>query len=330
MKKSCVIYDSDEQYGKRLMSAFSHRKSLPFGIQLFTREEELSAYLDKNMPELMVVSESCCNYEWEKKHEGRVLILTEEEGNVSKVAKDNFQEVQSIYKYQSTDTILREVIRYSGQQKEENCNIELIGVFSPAQEPLKTSFALSLAKILSESQKTLYVNLEEFSGLEEVLPECEGQNFSDAMYYFRQAEGKITEQMKAVISTSAGVDYIPPVQYVQDLSILETTQIADFISSLAQECGYKKVILEISSAVREQWKLILKCSKVYMPVKEDYLSQKKIMGFEKYLLLSGMEYLWNQIEKISLPQKIGSMKKEYLSSKEGEEMDGFVRNLLAG
>lgn len=330
MKKICVIYDSDEQYGKRLMSTFSHKKSLPFGIQLFTREEELSAYLDKNIPDLMVVSESCCTYEWGRKCDGRVLVLTEEEGKLSKTVKARFKEVKSVYKYQSTDTILREVIRYTGQQEEENCDIELVGVFSPAQEPLRTNFALSLAKVLSESQKTLYVNLEEFSGLEEVLPECGGENFSDVMYYFRQAGGKITEQMKAVIGTSAGVDYIPPVQYAQDLSFLETAQIADFISSLAEECGYKKVILEISSAVREQWKLILKCSKVYMPVKEDYLSQKKIMGFEKYLLLSGMEYLWNHIEKISLPQKNNGMQKEYLSSKEGEEMDGFVRSLLAG
>lgn len=330
MKNVCAIYDSDEQYGKRLMSVISHRKNVSFGIQLFTKEKEIAAYLDKYTPDILVIGETCCTGELAKKYHGSVLVLTEEEGKLSQAAKDSFQEKIGIYKYQPADAILREIVHYTGKEGEENYSNEMIGVYSPIQEPLRTNFALSLAKILSETERTLYVNLEEFSGLDEVLASSGGETFSDAMYYYRQTGGQITGQIKSVISTSAGVDYIPPVQYAQDISLIDTEQTAAFILDLAKTCGYEKVVLEISSAVKEQWKLLLKCNKVYMPVKEDYLSQRKVMGFEKYLLLSGMEHMWNHIEKLSLPQKVGRIQKTYLSGEEGEEMNGFVRKILAG
>lgn len=327
LEQVCVIYDNDEQYGRRLMSSISKRKNLSFGIQLFTEEKELYSYLDKNEPEVVVVSEQDYSNELEKKYNGKVLVLTESEaGSVDEISS-TLHETVLVYKFQPVDNILREIIHCTGGFKE--CGeAELIGVFSPVYEPLRSGFALCLARTLSESCRTLYVNLEEFSGLEELLPQNEEETFSDALYDYRK-HGKITEQIKKVICTHNGVDYIPPIQYAQDISCIETEETADFISALAKVCGYQKVVADISSAVREQWKMILKCTNIYMPVKEDYLSLRKLEGFEKYLLMSGMEHIWNHIKKVNIPQKCGSIHKDYMNCREGEMMNGFVRSILA-
>lgn len=332
MEQVCVIYDNDTQYGKRLMSSISKRKNISFGIQLFTKEEELYSYLDKNEPEVMVVSEDNYTDELEKKYSGRIMLLAESEERVSEACgtkqsciTDNAPVI--VYKFQPVDNILREIIHCAGEVKE--CDgTELIGVFSPVQEPLRAGFALSLARVLSESCRTLYVNLEEFSGLAELLPENEQETFSDALYDYRQ-QGRITERIKQVICTRNGIDYIPPIQYAQDISCIDTEEIADFISMLAASCGYGKVVVDISSAVREQWKMILKCQSIYMPVKDDYLSAKKLEGFEKFLLMSGMEHIWNHITKVNIPLKCGGIHKDYLTGREGEAMNGFVRSILA-
>ena len=44
-----------------------------------------------------------------------------------------------------------------------------IGVYSPIRRCMKTSFCLVLGMILAESQKVIYLNLEEMSGLEQIL-----------------------------------------------------------------------------------------------------------------------------------------------------------------
>ena len=99
---------------------------------------------------------------------------------------------------------------------------------------------------------------------------------------------------------------------------------------IAKECGYQKVVLEISSAVASQWKMIFACSRVYMPVRQDYISVRKVQAFEKYLLMAGMEHLWNRIEKVELPQNNLQFNAAYIGSREGEEMNGFVRTLFTG
>lgn len=330
MQNNCIIYDIDEPYGKRLMCAISQKKNLPFRVQLFTQQEELQSYLDKNTADIMVVSEACCSYGLDKKCSKKTLILTEQEGRLSDEIVQRFEVVKGVYKYQSADYILREMIHFAGKEEQQKAEAELIGVYSPVYEPLRSYFALSLAQVFAESTKTLYCNLEEFSGLQELLSAKEGESLSDMMYYYRQSGGKVTQRIKQIICTVSGVDYIPPVQWAQDIGCMETEQIAELVLGLAGACGYTKVVLDISSAVREQWKLIFQCSRVYMPVKEDYLSQQKVQEFEKYLLLSGMEHLWNRIERINVPQKGIEGNPLYFGSKEGEEMNEFVRNVLAG
>ena len=37
----CVIYDSDENYAKRLMSVINDDNDIPYNAQVFTKEHEL-------------------------------------------------------------------------------------------------------------------------------------------------------------------------------------------------------------------------------------------------------------------------------------------------
>ncbi|MDQ9824849.1 hypothetical protein RFZ44_16190, partial [Acinetobacter sp. 163] len=46
---------------------------------------------------------------------------------------------------------------------------EILGVYSPVGRCLKTSFALALGQILARERAVLYLNLEEYSGFEELI-----------------------------------------------------------------------------------------------------------------------------------------------------------------
>ncbi len=182
MQENCIIFDTDEQYGKRLMCAISRHKNLPFGVQLFTRADEMEIYLEHHTADMMVVSETCCEYGAEKpceKQAKKMLVLTEEQKTAGENKSGNTAEVREIYKYQPADSILREIIQFLGGKEQKQEDVELIGVYSPVYEPLRSAFALSLTQVMAESGRTLYCNLEAFSGLEEVLAAQDRENLSD-------------------------------------------------------------------------------------------------------------------------------------------------------
>ena len=53
----CVIYDSDENYAKRLMSVINDDNDIPYNAQVFTQEQELDKYLQEKSEYFQKVAE---------------------------------------------------------------------------------------------------------------------------------------------------------------------------------------------------------------------------------------------------------------------------------
>ena len=49
----CVIYDSDENYAKRLMSVINDDNDIPYNAQVFTKEHELDKYLQEKEADML-------------------------------------------------------------------------------------------------------------------------------------------------------------------------------------------------------------------------------------------------------------------------------------
>lgn len=87
-------------------------------------------------------------------HQKCTVILSE--GSLVKEAEG----CHAVYKYQSVENILRELMYYYSEQNTEGMYIEesrkdnrVIGIFSPVSESNRTVFALTLGQILAESQR---------------------------------------------------------------------------------------------------------------------------------------------------------------------------------
>ena len=50
----CVIYDSDENYAKRLMSVINDDNDIPYNAQVFTKEHELDKYLQEKEADMLI------------------------------------------------------------------------------------------------------------------------------------------------------------------------------------------------------------------------------------------------------------------------------------
>lgn len=141
------------------------------------------------------------------------------------------QEEASVYKFQSGDCILQEVMAcYCTVPPEPGLALMgkralIMGIYSPIGRCGKTSFSLTLAHMLGKSQGVLFISLEEYSGFSKLV--CGGyeQDLSDVFYLYRQGDFNWLK-LKSLILSHGNVDYIPPAAYGEDLDQAQPEEIA--------------------------------------------------------------------------------------------------------
>lgn len=330
MENICIIYDNDEVYAKRLMGMLSEDVRLQLAIWIFTDRERLIECIQVHADNvgLIIAGENIYNDIIRDYYGGKVILLLEEGISQKYISPD--ENVCGVYKYQAYDEIARKIIICLGV-KDVNINTSnsrIIGVYSLDATESKTLFSLNMAKVYSETKRVLYINLEEFSGLGQLLSDTGNMTLSDALYYYRQNREQIDERILAGISSVNGVDYIPPVLSAEDIAYVDTGQIMEFVQKLSKAGRYEVVVLDISQGVKQQWRMICECNDIYMPVYAGYLSDRRMRDFEIYFIESGMENVLNSIKRVELPGGTERLNEDFWRTDNTEPMYGFVKSLI--
>lgn len=112
----CVIYDSDENYAKRLMSVINDDNDIPYNAQVFTQEQELDKYLQEKKADMLMICEGA--YEYDATRTGnKTVVLCEEEQDADEINSKEERGLVGICKYQPSYQLLQSVMRY---EKREN------------------------------------------------------------------------------------------------------------------------------------------------------------------------------------------------------------------
>lgn len=299
--KTCVIYDENEQYGKRLFAGLLKKARTQFNVMLFTGKTELEKCIQELNPDVLLVCEECMDDWMLREYKGNVIILTEEM-LINEEMIFYGKTCSGVYRYQPIEQLYEDIVSRGGLQRSTRLKIlDIIGVYSPVNDDKRELFSLALSKAMSEKFKTLYINLSEFSGLSALLPTDNDYNLSDALYFYHQNNEVKKSKMDMTIKSIAGMDYISPVICGEDISDVGAGELADFMEETGELYGYEVIIADISSAVKHPWKLLEVCSRIYVPERADYLSQMKQADFEMYTAGIGMEHVLEQMERIKLP-----------------------------
>lgn len=329
VKKVMAVYDSDPFYADRFADFVNSGNRLPFQVMAFSSLERLAGYAKQHEIEILLISASVSDKTVEEIQASHVVRLSD--GYLSRESNS----YPSVYKFQSSENIIREVMSCYGEDGKEVEELmfpsgKVLGVYSPVNRCLKTSFALAMGQLLGQEEKTLYVNLEDCSGLSAIMGEMFKGDLSDVLYFYRQ--GKYNwAKLGAAVYTWGSLDYIPPARYPEDLCQMEAEEMAVFLSEMARSSSYRMIIVDIGQFGRKAACLLEICDVVYMPVKEDFISSSKIEEFEQYLEVSGYGKIREKIRKIKLPQCGNSGKAgTYLEQLVWGEMGDYVREILHG
>ena len=318
---------------KRFLQGFTDYCMMQGGdvpeIQVFSDVDALCSFAGDNRVDVLLIANECMNDGIKELDIGKIIILSDGE------IKKEYRDYPVIFKYQSSDRILTELLNYCADNVSENPgslrykrDMKIIGVYSPVKRVGKTSLALALGQILGANAKVLYVNMEEYSGLAGVLDGGFKGDLLDAIFYQRRKAGNLKYKLRGMMGRFGNMDYISPAVYPEEIRNIEAGEWIEFIENIRDHMDVDVLILDMGDTVAGLTKIMEMCSVIYMPQRPDFFSQGKIMQFEEYLRNVSEEALLGKIKKVELPET-GAFTgpEEYMDTLTGGTFAGAVRGL---
>lgn len=330
MNHIMAVYDVDPFYADRFADFANQKGKVPFTVAAFTSMERLQEFSEANTIELLLISDSVNREQVDRLKARQVVTLTE--GETIRI-KDRYP---SVYKYQSTDSVIREVMACYCDKPEldllkaSSSQCRMIAVYSPINRCLKTSFALVLGQLMAQDEKVLYLNLEEWSGLQALTGEEYAGDLSDVLYLYRQGNYHWLK-LSSYVYSWGNLDYIPPVRFPEDLEDASPEGLAELILKISQESIYDAVIIDAGHFGKQVCSLLKICSTIYMPVKDDCVSAAKLEELTQYLERTGNGDILDKIQKLKLPFHSSFGRRDtYMEQLLWGELGDYVRQLLRG
>ena len=246
-----AVCDLDVDYAYHFMEYLSKKKNIPFEVRVFTSAVSFQEYVKIRQAKI-----------------GQILILSDG------VSARRYEEYPSIYKYQSSNQVIREALEHYGESgagtvqslKLEKKKMEVIGVYSPVGRTMKTTFALTLGQILAKKRACLYLNLEAYSGFEYLMERKFEQTLGDLLYYLRLGSDQLVTKMGSMVQSINNLDYLPPVLSMEDIQSTTAEEWIRLLQQIIDYSNYDVIILDLGDSVSQLYQLLEQCTRIYMPI----------------------------------------------------------------
>ena len=321
-----AVCDSDRSYAEHLVEYLRRRLPQSYEIELYTSAERLMSLCDPERVLLLLAAEKEFCREMEEAGFSRVLVLNETgtyPGN----------DVISCSKYQSVaeivavirrmcppgESIVPGAMRHTGP-------MHIIGVYTPVSRCLQTTFSLTMGQILARRGRVLYLNFENYSGLDRMLGRTFHGTVADLLFFNEVAIEKLAGQLQGMVENIGGLDFVPPMKSFIELRTIQGKQWLDLFQSIEQVTEYEYLILDLSEQTDGLFQILRECEQIFTIEREDAISQAKMTGYEAILRESGCEDLAAKTKRWQFP-----VFRELPASMENlthGEMAEYVRKIL--
>lgn len=286
--KNFVICDSQRQYSEKLLQVFRQKRTEDYQYYLFHTKEELKNFAQRKKIYILLLDEIYFQELYEEVRADRKMLLVKQK-------RKSRNGVRMIFRYQSAEDIWKQIQKepikkmVPIRKASKNLKGELLAVYSPIHRIGKTQFAIRKGKELAETEAVLYLNLEEYPGIDCYFSEKTEQNLGDLLYYLRQNKGNLGMRISMIVGQDDNLDYITPISYVQDLKAVKEEEWINLCERIQAECIYGKIILDLGDSIDGLYTLLRKCKSIYMPYIEDPVASAKMKQYVENIRKLGMD-----------------------------------------
>lgn len=239
----------------------------------------------------------------------KMMILQEEGLLLPEQMQMNGKQLESIYKYQSMDSISREVMERFA--KDESCKgvmtggrkkTRIIGFYTPGGDVWNSAAAVAIGQILAEKEKVFYLNFQRYSSLGEWFGEMEKPDgdLSDLIYFLRNQREKLMFKLEGMEKKLNGMEYIHPIPFAEDLEQIPKKEWLDFLHDLCYASEFDTLILDLGDGMDGIIELINECDVLYTIVRENIISKMKQDKFREWCQRKEEEDLLEIIQVINI------------------------------
>ncbi len=318
---SCVICTSEDEYTKKLCACINMSENYNIQVRAITYEnyEELVSATYEN---IFVVS--ALVYERLKKDNHcppKIIILCDE--------KESHIYQNVVLMYKPFDEIINNILSIANTQmwiEDKDTKIfvdkKIVALISPTNNEYKSLCGLDIARVMSEQKRTLYINLETFSGIK--FGTYSEQNLSDLIFLYETKSASYENMIKSGIYNEGNLYTINPLNNPLHQSEIDMQRLFEFIESLANIIGVLNIVIDFGKQYYDYAQICRYCNHIINVTSNLPYGRRCNMEFYEYL--KKME-LNEQIDKIKTldPKNIYMMDSSMETS---SERRGFVSTML--
>ena len=212
------------------------------------------------------------------------------------------EDIGAVFKYRGAGVLLHTILGHlqeTGGCCTEMAGTKLISLYSPIKRCLQTTFGIHLAHLLSKKGRTLYLNLEGYSGFDRFLSGPFSKDISDFIYYVNQTSENISLITQNFLYRLGEVDMIPPVLNPRNLQDITEEMWIHMLHSL-KTCGlYDYIIIDVSDFIHGTFSILRESQVVFSLTRLDEFASAKWQQYCSILAESGYQ---DVLEKTKSPE----------------------------
>ncbi|MDE6421240.1 MAG: hypothetical protein K2K87_12065 [Lachnospiraceae bacterium] len=325
-----ALCDGNIHYGSRLAAYLEQQKAFPLRILFFSDTAQLMKCMSDICPQYLLLSEEI----YSELSEGglpaykRLFLLRKkkekEECGTSRIT--------TIYRYQQAGNIMRAILAELGEEPgrdgrrlKNNTGTKIIGVYTPIRRSMQTSFSILLGQVLAAEERTLYINMEGYSGFRSLLGRELKPDITDLMFLAKEEGESYVRLLECMINTIGRLEYIPPASAFIDLAAVTKEQWLKLLQEIRKDGRFSYLVLDVTEQIQGMFQVLEECDVIYTIEGADAIAQAKLYEYEQ--LLSFMEYdrIREKTKKKKLPSvHFAEMNFERLLY---SELAGYVRSI---
>lgn len=290
---SVAICDYQEKYRERLAQALMRKKGEEMDISTFSNRRSFRQ--EGKHREFQIVL-------WGKGFE-EILHLPKEGSLYIFLSEENQWEAEqepAVFKYQSSEEIIRNIFRHYLETKKINPGInqspkEIIGVYSPTHSRLQTPFALTLAQVCAEEKKVLYLNFGEWAGFSQLMQQEYHRDLSDLLYLISGYGSQTQGLLECVLHSSYKIDYVPPMTDARLLCETSDQEYQELIRFVLEKTDYDVIVLDFGIMIPGFFSILEQCTGIYGVVDQGILARGQRQQFEDSIMREGKRHLAEKI-----------------------------------
>ena len=321
-----VLCDTEEEYARHMSEYLKTRKEVPWQIHTYTELSSMIEFASRVAVEVLVIAERAYT-EAVRRLDVAKLVLLNESGVV------RWESVRNVNKYQQAEDVYKEILSEYMELAQKPLpklfgasDTRLVGMFSPVHRSLQTTFALTLAQMLSQKYRTLYLNFEHYAGIPEMMPEVCVRDLSDLIFFLNTDKERFLLRMQTMILKKGQMDYIPPARAGANLLEVKPEEWIDLLERIVGSGDYDYIVMDLSESVQGLLEILRMCNKIYTLTRDDRAARGKMAQYERLLAMAEYEDVLAKTSLHKLP-RIRKIPEEVELLTKGELAD-YVRGVL--